>query len=1031
MTRFESFRLDTANQCLWDGGARADLAPKAFDVLRYLVEHAGRLVTPDEILEALWPEAYVNPEGLRKYIQEIRRVLGDRSNKPVFIQTLPKRGYQFIAPLIEESTARPLDIPTEAAKKIVGRELALAELDRCLSKTLRGQRQIIFVTGEPGIGKTTLVDEFQRRAAANVVSIRIARGQCVEGYGGKEPYYPMLEALGGLCRRAGGESLVQALAAQAPTWLVQFPAWVKREHREMLQREILGATRERMLREISEVLDTITSENPLLLVFEDLHWADHSSVDLISALARRRPTTKLMVVGTYRPVDVIVSEHPLHALKQDLSVHQLCREIALEPLGEAEVAEYLAAESSGASLPDGLASLLYQHSEGNPLFMVSALDDMTERGLISRNKESWQLEVALKGIDLEVPKSLQQMIEVQIDRLSAEEKRVLEVASLNSLGRSRFGVVPRAALIDLEPGVFEGVCETLSRRHRIVRSAGSQKLADGTLTACYEFVHVLYREVCYRRIAPGRRAQLHRRLGEWAEARFEREAAGLADHFERGGDWLRAIKYLQVAADTAGRRFEPRQAAEILEHALELVKKLPEAERTVREIEILEKLATIYVVLVDNIHAIESYEALAIRAAHEGLINEEVRALIDMAYPLSWTGSESSLETLERALRLSARQEDPNLGARTRARCFAQRLWQRWNPQDVEEFHNAFAEALNADNRSTLGPYLADCGFIRWICSEYREARRSLIESRVILFETVEENPYLSAEFLKGQCIVLPKNLLFLGEWGEALREIKDVIAMLDKNADYLWGQVAHLNRAWVHLHAMDFAGVLAICNSTLPLVRDPELRLLPDCRTPRPVIRLCLFLIGKAETALGNYESALEHLLVARADMDRPAIMLAWYHRMQLESALTELWLAKGDLNQARGQAESYLKITLATAEHTWQALAWEVNARVAMAELDLTRAQDCIAEGLSAMEGFEVPLAAWRVHATAAELSQRMKSRESEERHLALSRETIMKLANSLPAEEPLRQTFLSAPAIRKVLGDRGTPYVRAKEA
>jgi predicted ATPase len=593
MRRFQSFRLDTANQCLWNEEARADLTPKAFDVLRYLAEHAGRLVTPDELLEALWPDIYVNPEGLRRYIQEIRKVLGDRPDQPAFIQTLPKRGYQFIAPVVEESTAKPLDIPAEAPRKIVGRAVAFAELDRCLGKALRGQRQIVFITGEPGIGKTALVDEFQRRAGANVAFVRIARGQCVEGYGGKEAYYPMLEAVGELCRSEGGESLVQAFAAQAPTWLVQFPALVKREHREMLQREILGATRERMLREISEVLETITSENPLLLVLEDLHWSDHSTVDLISSLARRRQPAKLMMIGTYRPVDVIVSEHPLNALKQDLSVHQLCHEIALEPLGEAEVAEYLASESSGASLPDGLSSLLYQHSEGNPLFMVTALDDMSERGLISRNKESWQLRVAMDRIDLEVPKSLQQMIEVQIARLSPIEQRVLEVASLPSFGHCRFGVVPRAAAIELQPETFEEVCETLSRRHRIVHSAGSHELADGTITACYEFVRALYREVCYRRIAPGRRAQLHRRLGEWAEAHFEPEPAWLAGHFEQSGDWLRAIKYLQLAADTAGRRFEPRQAAEILEHALELAKKLPEADRTVREIEILEKLAAI------------------------------------------------------------------------------------------------------------------------------------------------------------------------------------------------------------------------------------------------------------------------------------------------------------------------------------------------------------------------------------------------------------------------------------------------------
>ena len=108
------------------------------------------------------------------------------------------------------------------------------------------------------------------------------------------------------------------------------------------------------------------------------------------------------------------------------------------------------------------------------------------------------------------------------------------------------------------------------------------------------------------------------------------------------------------------------------------------------------------------------------------------------------------------------------------------------------------------------------------------------------------------------------------------------------------------------------------------------------------------------------------------------------------------------------------------ATAEHTWQALAWEANARVAMAELDLTRAQDCIAKGLSAMEGFEVPLASWRVHATAFELYQNSGNRDLAERHLAFSRETVMKLANSLPTEEPLRQTYLSAPVIRKIVGN-----------
>jgi len=167
-------------------------------------------------------------------------------------------------------------------------------------------------------------------------------------------------------------------------------------------------------------------------------------------------------------------------------------------------------------------------------------------------------------------------------------------------------------------------------------------------------------------------------------------------------------------------------------------------------------------------------------------------------------------------------------------------------------------------------------------------------------------------------------------------------------------------------------------------------------------------FLTGSAETALGNYESALEHLLGARADMDPPRIIFDWYWPIPLESALTELWLAKGDLAQARPQAESFLKIALATAEHTWQALAWEVNARVAMAKLDLTGARDCITKGLSAMGGFEVPLAAWRVHATAFELYQNSGNRDLAERHLALSRDTIMKLANSISEKSHFARYF-----------------------
>jgi predicted ATPase/DNA-binding winged helix-turn-helix (wHTH) protein len=523
LKEFRPFRMDIVNQCLWryveaGGDQRILLTPKAFAVLRYLVERAGLLVTPDALLDAVWPDTHVQPAVLNNQILNIRNALGDRPKSPLFIETLPRRGYRFIAP-VSECTASSSQTEVNGGGnsnpgRLAGRERALDELRDTLGKALRDWRQIVFIAGEIGIGKTTLVDEFQRQAVAISPGIRMARGQCVEGFGGKEPYYPMLEALGQLCRGADGDSVIRTLASQAPTWLAQLPALMKREHREALRREILGATRERMLREIEGALETIAAVNPLVLVFEDLHWADPSSVDLISALARRRGAAKLLMLGLYRPANLESYNAPLNALTQELLVHRLCHEIALEPLTEAEITEYLVNRASGTASAEALAALLYHRSEGNPLFMGALLEHLTEQGVVLCDRGHWQIGVLLEEFDLGVPDCLRKTIEAQIDRLTSEEQRVLEAASLNSTGPTRFGVASRSALIEMDVVAFEEVCEALSRRHGILRSAGTETLPNGAISACYEFVHSLYREVCYRRIALGRRAKLHRQLEE-------------------------------------------------------------------------------------------------------------------------------------------------------------------------------------------------------------------------------------------------------------------------------------------------------------------------------------------------------------------------------------------------------------------------------------------------------------------------------------------------------------------------------------
>src|SRR5262249_690747 len=155
-------------------------------------------------------ETYVNPEVVKKYILELRKALQDRPEQPVYIETARKRGYRFVAPVRDDRADAMTDSPRAQSPKIVGRDAALAGLEQHLEQASRGQRQLVFVTGDAGIGKTTLVDAFHQRIAAR--DLVVARGQCVEGFGGKEAYYPILEACAHFLRESKTDGGIETLA---------------------------------------------------------------------------------------------------------------------------------------------------------------------------------------------------------------------------------------------------------------------------------------------------------------------------------------------------------------------------------------------------------------------------------------------------------------------------------------------------------------------------------------------------------------------------------------------------------------------------------------------------------------------------------------------------------------------------------------------------------------------------------------------------------------------------------------------------
>ena len=375
---FGNFRLDLVNECLWRDEQAIAIPPKEFAVLLYLVRNPGRLVTKEELIEAAWPETTVADGVLKVSIRKIRAMLDDDSKAPRFIETAHRRGYRFIGRIIEGGgtegqrdsgtvgpvadsphlTVLPPLPPSVSAspplslsgayrlaallpvRELVGRETALAQMQGWLRRAMGGERQVVFVTGEAGIGKTTLVEAFLQRVKRDS-TVWVGQGQCLEQYGAGEAYLPVLEAVSRLCQEPGRAGLVGLLRRHAPTWLQQMPWLIDEADRENLRREVIGATRERMLREMAEALEALTSETPLALVLEDLHWSDYSTLDLVSYLARRRKPSRLLLVATYRPVEVALSDHPLKGVKQELQARRQCEELPLEYLGQEAIGEYL------------------------------------------------------------------------------------------------------------------------------------------------------------------------------------------------------------------------------------------------------------------------------------------------------------------------------------------------------------------------------------------------------------------------------------------------------------------------------------------------------------------------------------------------------------------------------------------------------------------------------------------------------------------------------------------------------------------
>jgi tRNA A-37 threonylcarbamoyl transferase component Bud32/tetratricopeptide (TPR) repeat protein len=469
-----------------------------------------------------------------------------------------------------------------AGRKTVGREVERNCLWQAFEAADAGTAILLCISGEPGIGKTTLIEEWLQELRDSARVVGIGRGSCSERLAGTGSYLPVLGALDGLLRGEAGSSVARMMRELAPAWYAQV-APLHGDSSSVLRRAG-AATHERMKREFLSLAVEIGRRLPLVFFFDDLHWADASTVDLLAWLGRHFAGLRLMMVTTYRPAEMRSGKHPFLPIQLELQRHGVCRELPLAFLTHAEVENFLALEFPRHQFPADFADRLHKTTEGNPLFLAELVHHLRDSGLIACQEGCWKLAQAIPDFQKDLPVSVRSLIHSQIDRLDEADRRLLSAGSVQGY---EFDAAIAAGILARKAADVEERLELLDRVHGLVRFVREHELADQTVTLRYRFVHVLYQNALYAAVPPARRA-------EWSAA----VAQALLDHhgsqnaviaseaallFEKARAWAQAADCFYQAARHPLRLHAHRESAVLARRGLEVLARLPESADRARQ----------------------------------------------------------------------------------------------------------------------------------------------------------------------------------------------------------------------------------------------------------------------------------------------------------------------------------------------------------------------------------------------------------------------------------------------------------------
>jgi predicted ATPase/DNA-binding winged helix-turn-helix (wHTH) protein len=606
--RFGRFRLDCAERTLHHAQEPIELRDKAFDLLALLLAHAPRLVNKTAIRSALWPGLTVHDNNLAVTASALRKALSSRDPSASFIETVPRRGYRWVHAfdaLAERSVAADIAapsrlLPSDPVNPCVGRERELGQLLEHWRGVGRGGAPLLFVSGEPGIGKTTLLAHFAERVRRDSPAATVMQGACLELFGPAEPYLPWFGALKSALSGPERERWLELLRRHAPAWCRHLPRAQPESDASPSDGEPRNATAAGPLsvRQLVEALLGGCLERPLLVLLEDVHWADGSSVDALRALDVSATQHPLLVVASYRPAELRSRRHALCSLIDDLSASLRHEELPLAGWQPAQLEEYLVARFGRSDGHRALAQALWQRTEGSPFFATRLADSLAGSPvLLDTPGNAGGQAPSLARLDLCATPSVSALIQRQLDRIPRARRRVLDAASVAG---PEFSTALLARVLSLLPAEIERQLDGLASLHGLLDRLGDEEASAGAASVRYRFRHVLIQSHVYEQLGTHRRRRLHLLAARALLAESTRPAAAgfesstasraaslaaasqparLAAHFERGGQLERAVAFWTEAGDQAERAHAKSEALECYARGEALISELPRDEQ--------------------------------------------------------------------------------------------------------------------------------------------------------------------------------------------------------------------------------------------------------------------------------------------------------------------------------------------------------------------------------------------------------------------------------------------------------------------